>query len=292
MAREVQQSVHTNVIWRQAWGALVDQKWMTFCILTFFLFVPQLVSEWILASSFSETISMLKSLSAASELNVMHIMQSLSSGMMFLLFVLFLNFLFFCMAYIILVNCTVLHLKSQPVPPLKSQFRSTLKRLPKTSFILFFIFFIYLMIQATLPPLILLVSPIIMGPVLFLVEKRRLWSALADASTLKYLRKSGLPKISVYFILLGYIGFLILAIYLGVWVSDFILNFDVWAPIGFDFVNKPIFGTPFSAAHLLFELFFVFIFGYAIAFFVQLKVCFYYFTKNMHKRLPKDGVAA
>lgn len=284
-------AVRTNIIWRQAWRALVDQKWTITAVIIGFIAIPQLLSEWILTTTYQQALLVIEQLKSAQELNIVQILETLSSGMFFLLFGLGINFIFFCMAYIILVRSTLEHLNSQPVTPLKNQLKVTLRYLPKTAIILFFIFFAYLVVQATLPPLILLVSPIMMAPVLYLGSSRPMLRSIRDAASLKYLKASGLPKLSIYFILLGYVGFLILSIYTSVWLSDYILNFDVFFPFGFSFVNQSIGNTPISPAHLIFEVFFVHAFGFAMTYFITLKVCFFFFTDKLKQRLPSRGLA-
>ena len=267
---------------------VIDLKRPILVVILIFIAAPQILSEWFLATKYQ---SYLVGLTVNSDnLTIIDLIQTLSSGMFLLLGVLFVNFLLFGMAYILIVRYGYQHLQSKPPLKLSEHLLSSLKKFPKSILLLVLIFFLYILVQSTLPPLILVLAPIIMAPIIFTLESKSLFRSIGDTTSLKFLRNSKLPKISVYFILLGYIGFLILTLYVGVWLSEKFLNLDVWLPLGFGFINDPIFDWPFSGAHLIFELFFVSILSLAMSYFILLKVSFYYFIKMENKRLPAGGL--
>lgn len=282
------QTPQTYHVWKQAWQAFVDLKRPILVVILLFIAIPQILSEWFLATEYQSYLNRIAADTDA--LTIIDLIQTLSSGMFLLIGVLFGNFLLFGMAYILIVRYAFQHLQSKPPMKLSEHLLPALKKFPKSIVLLLLIFFLYILIQSTLPPLILILAPIIMAPIILIVESKSLFKSIGDTASLRFLRKSKLPKISVYFILLGYIGFLILTLYVGVWFSEMFLNLDVWLPLGFGFINHSILNLPFSGAHLIFELFFVALLSLAMSYFILLKVSFYYFIIVENKRLPAGGL--
>jgi len=284
--------VQSHLLWQQAWLSIWGQRKRVCLILILFFILPQLISECLLGAVFKGRYDELLTMAQTDTLNILQLLSALREGAFLTLATLSLTLIFLTVGYICLLRTSISYFQSKPVKNLLAEVGDALRILPGTFFLLIFLLLFFGAMQATLPFLVLIAVPLTMAPTIKIIENSGFLPSLRKAATLRFIGNSGVPKISVYFILLGYLGFIILSLYAALLIGDLILGMDTIFPGTFLLANSQLGGMPFSAVYLLFEVLFILITSLATTYFVSLTASFYFYLKNRNQRLPSEGIQA
>ena len=284
--------VQSHLLWRQAWLSLWENRTQISIFLLAFIIMPQLLSESLLASRFDAELTRLTALSTANQLTIVDLLEAFRQGASHIIVTVLATLLLLAVGYISVLQTCVSYFESQPAKPFAEQLRAAIPAVPKTFLVMIILFVFFGMVQAVLPPLILVFVPLIMAPTLYIIERNGAWRAIRESLTLRFIAGSEMPKISVYFILLGYLGFIILSLYLALIVGEYTLNLDTIFKGMFGAANSSLPSLPFSLLYVAFEVFFILVMTVAFAYFISLTASFYFYVKQRKQRLPPEGIQA